>query len=146
MKGLTRLTRVSFIASPLLLGFEGVERGAGKQSSDGYPPFNIECIIGEGSETLRITLAVAGFGIEDLEIFLAGAQLTINGKRSEEQDRNYLHRGIATRQFSRAFLLADGLIVERAELGDGLLTIDLMRPDPSAAVQTIKIALRNENS
>jgi HSP20 family molecular chaperone IbpA len=138
------MSRVSVFSSPLLLGFDEVERlldRAAKTPGDGYPPYNIERLppIAGKSDRLRITLAVAGFANEDLEITLEENQLTIRGKQSESGDRAYLHRGIAARQFQRAFVLAEGMEVIGAELENGLLAIDLERPEPQRVIRKIDI-------
>jgi HSP20 family molecular chaperone IbpA len=133
------MNRVSIFSSPLLLGFDHVERmieRAAKAGSEGYPPYNIEQI---GENELRITLAVAGFGPSNLSITVEDNQLVIRGKQTEEKERVYLHRGIAARQFQRSFVLADGIEVVRAELGHGLLHIDLHRPKPEPQVRNIAI-------
>lgn len=133
------MSRVSIFSSPLLLGFDHVERmieRATKAGSEGYPPYNIEQI---GESALRITLAVAGFGPKDLAITIEDNQLVIRGKQTDDKERIYLHRGIAARQFQRNFVLADGIEVVRAELGNGLLHIDLHRPRPEPQVRNIAI-------
>lgn len=137
---------MSLLSSPLLLGFEEIERlidRVGKGGSgDGYPPYNIERIArGEaGHEVLRITLAVAGFKREDLEITVEDKQLVIRGRQQDDKDREYLHRGIAARQFQRTFVLADGIEVRAADLDSGLLAIDLVRHEPDRLVRKIDIA------
>jgi len=141
------MSRVPSLSSPFLLGFDEVERALGrvaKAASEGYPPYNIERIArnGEEPERLRITLAVAGFSREQLEITLEENQLVIRGRQVEDRDRQYLHRGIAARQFQRAFLLADGLEVLGADLANGLLSIDLVRPEAERIVRRIDIAAR----
>lgn len=126
--------------SPYLLGFDQIERlldHVSKSASDGYPPYNIEQ---RGAEILRITLAVAGFSRGELSVTLEDNQLVIRGRRQEEDQRVYLHRGIATRQFQRSFVLAEGLEVAAAELANGLLHIDLQRVRPNINVQSIEIA------
>jgi HSP20 family molecular chaperone IbpA len=138
------MSRMSLLSSPLLLGFEEIERlidRAGKSASDGYPPYNIERIAksGETSETLRITLAVAGFTREDLEITLEDRQLTIRGRNHDDKAREYLYRGIAARQFQRSFVLAEGIEVRSADLSNGLLSIDLVRLEPERLVRRIDI-------
>ncbi|MEK9967961.1 MAG: Hsp20 family protein [Ferrovibrio sp.] len=133
------MSRVSIFSSPLLLGFDHVERmieRATKAGSEGYPPYNIEQT---GENDLRITLAVAGFGSSDLGITVEDNQLVIRGKQADDKERIYLHRGIAARQFQRSFVLADGIEVVRAELGNGLLHIDLRRPKPEPQVRSIAI-------
>jgi HSP20 family molecular chaperone IbpA len=138
------MTRLSVLSNPLLLGFEEIERlidRAGKGGSDGYPPYNIERLPAANghAELLRITLAVAGFAREDLEITLEDNQLSIRGKQQDDKSREYLYRGIAGRQFSRTFVLADGIEVKSAELSNGLLAIDLMRHEPERLVRKIEI-------
>lgn len=133
------MTRLSLLNSPLLLGFEQFERTldrAAKASTDGYPPYNIEKL---GNDRLRITLAVAGFTENDLSVQIEDNQLTIRGKQREDAERIYLHRGIASRQFQRSFVLADGIEIVGATLDNGLLNIDLHRPAPSSRARTIDI-------
>lgn len=138
------MSRISMLSSPLLLGFEEIERRldrATKGSGDGYPPYNIErieAVDGQG-ETLRITLAVAGFTRDQLEITVADNQLILRGKQADDKARNYLYRGIAARQFTRTFVLAEGIEVKSADLADGLLSIDLRRVEPERLVRTIEI-------
>jgi HSP20 family molecular chaperone IbpA len=138
------MPHVSVFSSPFLLGFDEVERlleQATKTSGDGYPPYNIERLAeGEGAgERLRITLAVAGFTREDLEIVVEDNQLTIRGRQKNGDARYYLHRGIAARQFSRAFVLADGMEVANAQLENGILSIDLIRLEPDKIARRIEI-------
>lgn len=133
------MSRLSAFNSPLLLGFDHFERilnRAAKSGSDGYPPYNIEQV---GENGLRIVLAVAGFADDDLSITLEENQLTIRGKQGEEAGTVYLHRGIAARQFQRAFVLAEGIEVAGAKLERGLLAIDLNRPVPTPNMRTIEI-------
>jgi HSP20 family molecular chaperone IbpA len=132
------------LSHPLLLGFEEIERlidRAAKGGGDGYPPYNLERSASDGDAAglLRITLAVAGFSREDLEITLEDKQLTIRGKQQDDKTRDYLYRGIAARQFSRTFVLADGIEVKSADLSHGLLAIDLQRLEPDRLVQRIEI-------
>jgi HSP20 family molecular chaperone IbpA len=133
--------------SPFLLGFDELECTIDKLTrvADGYPPYNIERIIGTGGqvERLRITLAVAGFLRDQLEITIEEGQLVIRGRQKEEKERRYLHRGIAARQFQRVFLLADGMQVAEADLCNGLLTVDLIRPEPPRLVKKIDIMMRD---
>lgn len=132
-------TRLSLFSSPLLLGFDQVERTldrVSKASAEGYPPYNIEQI---GEDGLRITLAVAGFTTDTLSIQLEDNQLVVRGRQADDRNRVYLHRGIAARQFQRSFVLAEGIEVVGAELDNGLLNIDLKRPLPEARVRTIRI-------
>lgn len=140
------MTRVSLFSSPLLLGFEEVERlldRASKMPGDGYPPYNIERVIvgnnGSQREQLRITVAVAGFSAEDLEITLEDRQLLIKGRQRDEAQKDFLHRGIAARQFARAFVLADGMEIGEAQLRNGLLTIEVHRIEPERLVRRIAI-------
>jgi HSP20 family molecular chaperone IbpA len=138
------MTRMSMLSNPLLLGFEEIERmvdRAGKSAGDGYPPYNIERIppVEGAQEYLRITLAVAGFTRDQLEITLEDSQLTIRGKALDDKSREYLHRGIASRQFQRTFVLADGIEVRSADLSNGLLSVDLVRLEPERLVQRIEI-------
>lgn len=138
------MTRMTMLSNPLLLGFEEIERlidRAGKGSGDGYPPYNIERIAksDDGAELLRITLAVAGFTREQLDITLEDNQLTIRGKQQDDKSRAYLYRGIAARQFSRTFVLADGIEVRSADLANGLLAIDLHRIEPERLIRRIDI-------
>lgn len=133
------MARISMFNSPLLLGFDHFERALDrvqKAQSDGYPPYNIEQTSESG---LRITLAVAGFTMDDLEIHLENNQLVVRGRQAEEDGKVYLHRGIAARQFQRTFVLAEGIHVDSAELDNGLLHIDLHRPLPETTVKTIPI-------
>ena len=138
------MSRVSLFNSPFLLGFDELERlldRASKSSGDGYPPYNIERIPAQNGagETLQITLAVAGFDREDLDITVEENQLVIRGRQSDDAERAFLHRGIAARQFQRAFVLADGIEVKDAELNNGLLSIRLERPEPEHIVRKIDI-------
>jgi HSP20 family molecular chaperone IbpA len=138
------MNRISVFSSPYLLGFGEVERlleRASKSAGDAYPPYNIEKLNGHDAngERLRITLAVAGFGKQDLAIELENRQLTIKGRVNEEMSRDYLHRGIAGRQFQRSFVLADGMEVVDAALAHGMLTINLVRPEPTSIVKRIEI-------
>lgn len=128
------------LGNPLLLGFEALEETldrVDKLTADGYPPYNIEQI---GNDRIRIVLAVAGFGPENLSVDRHGDQLTIRGRNPRAgEEREFLHRGIASRQFQRSFLLADGLKVEGAHLRNGLLTIELQRPVRPSVIEQIPI-------
>lgn len=133
--------RLSLFDSPFLLGFDQFERAldrASRASSEGYPPYNIEQI---GETQIRITIAVAGFSMDDLSVQLEQNQLVIRGKRQNDDDdsRVFLHRGIATRQFQRAFILSEDIEVVGAQLDNGLLNVDLRRILPETTVQTIRI-------
>lgn len=139
------MTRMTMLSNPLLLGFEEIERlidRAGKGSGDAYPPYNIERIAKDDSrsEMLRITLAVAGFTRDQLDITLEDKQLTVRGKQQDDKAREYLYRGIAARQFTRTFVLADGIEVKSADLSNGLLSIDLHRLEPERLVRRIEIS------
>ena len=112
--------------------------GAAKAET-GYPPYNVELLEGE-PEALRITLAVAGFAPDQLEVSTENGELSIRGKQNEEQPRDFLHRGIAARQFKRSFSLASGVEVRKAELHNGLLVIELTRPREAKRVMTIGVA------
>ena len=139
------MTRMGTLSHPLLLGFEEIERlidRAGKGADGGYPPYNIERIApaGEdGHELLRITLAVAGFTQAQLEVTLEDNQLVIRGRQEDDKAREFLHRGIAARQFQRTFVLADGIEVRNADLNNGLLEIDLVKLEPERMVRRIEI-------
>ena len=137
------MTRVPSLSSPFLLGFDEIERLLDQVSkgSDGYPPYNIERLPrdAENPERLRITLAVAGFTREQLDVSVEENQLLVRGRQQDEKSRHYLHRGIAARQFQRSFVLADGMEVLGADLKNGLLSIDLARPQPEKIVKSIAI-------
>lgn len=138
------MSRLSMLSNPLLLGFEEIERlvdRAAKGTGDGYPPYNIERVAAADakSELLRITLAVAGFNNEQIEITLEDKQLNVRGRQQDDKDREYLYRGIAARQFSRTFVLAEGIEVKSADMQNGLLTIDLVRTEPQKLVRRIEI-------
>jgi len=134
------MTRVSLFNSPHMLGFDHFERvldRIAKTSGEGYPPYNIEQI---GETGLRITLAVAGFTMDCLQVSVEDNQLIIRGRQAEDDpNRIFLHRGIAARQFQRAFVLAEGIEVKNATMDNGLLHIDLQRPLPETRVRTVKI-------
>jgi len=140
------MTRMTPFSSPLLLGFDTMEKTLERiaKSGDGYPPYNIERLrTKSGPERLRITLAVAGFSDNDLEVTTEDNQLVIRGRQTDEEEREYLHRGIAARQFQRVFVLADGMRVIAAELRNGLLSIDLDRPEPERLVKRIDITVKD---
>ena len=133
------MSRMSLFNSPLLLGFEHFERTidrANRTASDGYPPYNIEKT---SDDALRITLAVAGFSRDDLSIVLEDRQLVVRGRQAKEDNRDYIHRGIAARQFQRAFVLADGIEVVGAEMSNGLLHVDVVRPQTASVARKIEI-------
>jgi len=142
------MVRVTALSSPFLLGFDQIERAldkAAKSGSDGYPPYNIERLAAtnEAPERLRITLAVAGFAREDVEVTQEESQLWIRGRQQDDKNRDFIHRGIAARQFQRSFLLAEGMQVLGAELANGLLSIDVARPPPEKVVKKISISSRD---
>lgn len=133
------MNRTVLFNSPFLLGFERLEQlleRTAKSGIDGYPPYNIEQ---SSEDKLRITLAVAGFTRDELSVTVEDRQLIIRGKQTDGADRNFLHRGIAARQFQRAFVLAEGIEVTAATLENGLLSIDLERPKSNTIVRTIEI-------
>ena len=142
------MSRMLTINSPFLLGFEEFERMVDRVTragSDGYTPYNIERVAKTDAEPerLRITLAVAGFMREQLEVTVEEGQLVIRGRQQDETPRDFLHRGIAARQFQRVFLLAEGMRVETCDLAHGLLTVDLVRPEPIRVVKKIDIMMRD---
>jgi HSP20 family molecular chaperone IbpA len=131
------------LSSPFLLGFDEIERELDRvtKAADGYPPYNIERLSRDDRdpERLRITLAVAGFTLDQLEVSVEENQLVIRGRQTDDKTRKFIHRGIAARQFQRTFVLADGMEVLRADLKNGLLSIDLARPEPARIVRAISI-------
>jgi HSP20 family molecular chaperone IbpA len=137
------MSRVPSLSSPFLLGFDEIERVLDRvaKGADGYPPYNIERLARDGNnpERLRITLAVAGFTRDQLDVTIEESQLVIRGRQQDDKSRQYLHRGIAARQFQRTFVLAEGMEVLGADLKNGLLAIDLVRPEPDRVVKTISI-------
>ncbi|MGF0537540.1 Hsp20 family protein [Agrobacterium sp. ES01] len=140
------MSRIKSLTSSLLLGFEVSEAVLAKiaRNNDGYPPYNIERVRrtgADGQERLRITLAVAGFEESELEVMLEASTLLVRGRQSERPDADYLFRGIAARQFQRSFMLADGMDVLKASLHNGLLKIDLIRPNPQQEVRKINISI-----
>jgi HSP20 family molecular chaperone IbpA len=142
------MVRAPALSSPFLLGFDEIERAldkATRSASDGYPPYNIERISasGDAPERLRITLAVAGFSRDHVEVTQEESQLLIRGRQQDDKARDYIHRGIAARQFQRSFLLAEGMQVLGAELANGLLSIDVARPQPERVVKKISILSRD---
>ena len=136
------MNRTIVFDSPFLLGFDhtrGLIERAAKAATEGYPPYNVEDL---GDGALRITLAVAGFTPDQLEITVDRRQLTVTGRRdgaAKAPDDAFLHRGIAARSFVRSFVLADGMVVDAASLEHGLLNIDLARPEPDSRVQRVPI-------
>lgn len=133
------MARLSLFNSPFLLGFDELERAldrVSKSSADGYPPYNIERI---GEDGIRITLAVAGFADDELQVTVEDTQLVIRGRQQDDPDREFLHRGIAARQFQRSFVLAEGIEIVGAELDNGLLHVDLKRPLMETKSRNIEI-------
>ena len=133
------MSRISVFSAPFLLGFDSFEERVDRlaKSADGYPPYNIERTIdADGTEKFLVSIAVAGFGASELEVLAEDNQMVVRGKQRDEPGREFLHRGIAARQFQRAFILADGMIVKDATLGHGMLVVAVERP------RTPKIARR----
>lgn len=141
------MSRVSAFSSPFLVGFDEVERALdrlSKGSGDGYPPYDIQRLkTDDGGTVLRIILAVAGFSEDDLNVTVEENELVIRGRKPEEPERTYLHRGIAARQFQKTFVLAEGIEVVGAALAEGLLSIDLNRPANQRVVRRIKVDRRS---
>jgi HSP20 family molecular chaperone IbpA len=141
------MSRLPSLSSPFLLGFDEIERALDRvaKAADGYPPYNIERIGREqGSpERLRITVAVAGFTRDQLDVSVEERQLVIRGRQQDDKSRQYIHRGIAARQFQRTFVLADGIEVLGADLQNGLLSIDLAQPDAARIARSIAINQRD---
>lgn len=139
------MTRMPPFASPLLLGFDAMEKTLERiaKASDGYPPYNIERLSAASGlpERLRITLAVAGFSEDELEVTTEENQLIIRGRQQDQPERDYLYRGIAARQFQRMFVLAEGMQVMGAALRNGLLLVDLIRPEQNRMVRKINISV-----
>jgi HSP20 family molecular chaperone IbpA len=137
------MSRMPSLSSPFLIGFDEIERALDRVSkaADGYPPYNIERLVRDANnpERLRITLAVAGFTLDQLEVTVEEKELVIRGRQQDDKSRQYLHRGIAARQFQRTFVLADGMEVLGADLKHGLLTVDLVRPEPARVARSISI-------
>jgi HSP20 family molecular chaperone IbpA len=143
------MSRQSPFGHPFLVGFDEIEQAldrVAKTGADGYPPYNVERLprTDDAPERLRITLAVAGFGQDQLELTLEENQLVVRGRQRDDKTRDYIHRGIAARQFQRTFLLAEGMEVLGADLSDGLLSIELARPEPDRIVRKIDIASKEK--
>lgn len=142
------MSRPPTLNSPFMLGFDTIERALDRvtrSASDGYPPYNIERLSAADGEPerLRITLAVAGFTRDQLDVTTEENQLLIRGRQVDDRERHFLHRGIAARQFQRAFLLADGMKVQGADLANGLLSVDLVRPELEKQIRRIDILARD---
>lgn len=136
------MSRVSMFSAPFLLGFDAFEERIDRLSkvADGYPPYNIErSLDAEGAETFLISIAVAGFGLADLELTVEDNQLLVRGRQKDDATREYLHRGIAARQFQRNFLLADGMVIKDAILRNGMLMIAVVRPRAEKIARRIEI-------
>lgn len=149
------MTRMAPFSSPLMLGFEAMEKTLERvaKGAEGYPPYNIERIHSDDqpgqsngedrAEKLRITLAVAGFSDDELDVTTEENQLYIRGKQVDNQEHDFLYRGIAARQFQRVFILADGMQIGGAELKNGMLSVDLIRPEPERMIKKINISVSN---
>ncbi len=136
------MSRVSMFSAPFLLGFDAFEERVDRltKAADGYPPYNIERTIdADGTETFLISIAVAGFGQDDLEVTCEDNQLLVRGRQKDDGTREFLHRGIAARQFQRSFLLADGVVVKQATLRNGMLVIAVVRPKAEKVARRIDI-------
>lgn len=136
------MSRVSMFSAPFLLGFEALEERMDRmaKAADGYPPYNIERTVdADGTERFLISIAVAGFRESELEVVAEHNQLVVRGRQKEETPREFLHRGIAARQFMRSFLLADGVEVKEATLMHGMLTIAVVRPKANHVARRIEI-------
>ena len=136
------MSRVSMFSAPFLLGFDAFEERIDRMSkaADGYPPYNIERRLeGEGPETFLISIAVAGFAEADLDVTVEDNQLLVRGRQKDDAAREFLHRGIAARQFQRSFLLADGMVVKDAELRNGMLIVSVVRPKAEKIARRIEI-------
>jgi HSP20 family molecular chaperone IbpA len=136
------MSRVSLFSAPFLLGFDALEERVDRlqKAADGYPPYNIERTIdADGTEKFLISIAVAGFGERELEVVAEDNQLLVKGRQKDEGTREFLHRGIAARQFQRHFLLADGVEVREATLQNGMLTIAVVRPKADKIARRIDI-------
>jgi HSP20 family molecular chaperone IbpA len=136
------MSRVSLFSAPFLLGFDAFEERVDRlaKAADGYPPYNIERTVdADGTERFLISIAVAGFRHSELEVVAEDNQLQVRGKQKDEANREFLHRGIAARQFQRSFLLAEGVVVEEATLRNGMLIIAVVRPKAEKLARHIEI-------
>ena len=137
------MSRLSVLSNPFLLGFEEIERlidRTGKGGGEGYPPYNIERTVdADGTEHFLVSIAVAGFSASELEVLAEDNQVVVRGRQKDEPERQFLHRGIAARQFQRSFLLADGMIVKDATLGHGMLVVIVERPRAPKIARRIEI-------
>ncbi len=136
------MSRVSLFSAPFLLGFDAFEERVDRLSkaADGYPPYNIErAIDADGTEKFLISIAVAGFTLGELDVISEDNQLLVRGRQKDDPSREFLHRGIAARQFQRNFLLADGVVIEEAVLRNGMLIVTLLRPKAEKIARIIEI-------
>jgi HSP20 family molecular chaperone IbpA len=135
------MSRVSVFSAPFLLGFDTFEERVDRLSkADGYPPYNIERRVeADGTASFLISIAVAGFALGDLEVMAEDNQLVVRGRQRDDSSREFLHRGIAARQFQRSFLLADGMLVKDATLANGMLTIRVEQPQIEKIARRIEI-------
>lgn len=136
------MSRISVFSAPFVLGFDSFEERVDRlaKSADGYPPYNIERRLDDdGGETFLISIAVAGFSASDLEVLSEDNQLVVRGRQQDDDTRQYLHRGIAARQFQRQFLLADAMQIKDAVLRNGMLVIMVVRPKPLKQARRIEI-------
>ena len=136
------MSRISVFSAPFLLGFDSFEERVDRlaKSADGYPPYNIERTVEpDGTERFLVSIAVAGFGAGELEVLAEDNQIVVRGRQKDEPGREFLHRGIAARQFQRSFLLADGMIVKDATLGHGMLVVAVERPRAPKIARRIDI-------
>jgi len=136
------MSRISVFSAPFLLGFDAFEERVDRlaKSADGYPPYNIERTTdADGTERFLVSIAVAGFSLGELEVVAEDNQVVVRGKQKDEPGKQYLHRGIAARQFQRSFLLADGMFVKDATLGHGMLVVAIERPQAPRIARQIEI-------
>lgn len=136
------MSRISVFSAPFLLGFDAFEERVDRlaKSADGYPPYNIErSVDADGTEHFVVSIAVAGFAADELDIVAEDNQIVVRGRQKDDQGKQFLHRGIAARQFQRSFLLADGMVVKDATLGHGMLVVALERPQASKRARHIDI-------
>jgi len=143
------MSRMPVVDTPHYLGFDEMDQASVRQpkaAHDGYPPYNIALVKNRGGNAARIhiTLAVAGFGADELNVTLQGNQLTIAGAQDDDSSRTFLHRGIAARQFQRHFILAAGIEVQYAKLHNGLLSVALVRPKVDPTKKRIAIETPGE--
>jgi len=136
------MSRVSVFSAPFLLGFDSFEERVDRlaKAADGYPPYNIERMVdADGTERFLVSIAVAGFARDELEVLAEDGQVLVRGRQKDDGGRHYLHRGIAARQFQRAFILADGMVVKDATLGHGMLVVAVERPKTTKIARAIEI-------